>query len=252
MSTYNGTLKKWDKTGTKWDILYPKTTAANIISGTLDADRIPNLSADKITSGIFSSALIPAVALTNVTVTPSSLADYIAMAGGYTENQTSLQEGDVIISTADHKTYVHKGGATDGTVNDFYTLETPLDVIQSVNNKTGDVVLVPSDLGLGSVDNTADVDKVVASAGKLTTARNIAISGGATGSVSFDGSANVDIELTIEDDSHNHTIGNVDSLQGALDSKQDEIVVVTESFLSSMATIDLPDGYMAFEIPDPA
>ena len=40
---------------------------------------------------------------------------------------------------------------------------------------------------------------------KLTTPRNISVSGGATGNVSFDGSSDVDINLTIKDDSHKHS-----------------------------------------------
>lgn len=53
----------------------------------------------------------------------------------------------------------------------------------------------------------------------LTTARTIALSGDVSGSASFDGSANVTITATIADDSHNHTISNIDGLQTALDGK---------------------------------
>ena len=52
-------------------------------------------------------------------------------------------------------------------------------------------------VGLSNVDNTADSVKVVASAGKLTTARNITLSGDVSGSVNFDGSENVSITTTI-------------------------------------------------------
>ena len=58
--------------------------------------------------------------------------------------------------------------------------------------------LTKSDVGLGNVDNTADVNKVVKSAGKLTTARTITFYGtDATGSVSFDGSQDVSVTLTV-------------------------------------------------------
>lgn len=66
-----------------------------------------------------------------------------------------------------------------------------------------DVSLDKADLGLENVDNTADADKSVASANtassaaKLTAARTIALSGGATGTAtSFDGSANITIPVT--------------------------------------------------------
>lgn len=57
--------------------------------------------------------------------------------------------------------------------------------------------LTKSDVRLGNVDNTADANKVVASAGKLTTARTITIAGDATGSASFDGSANATITVDV-------------------------------------------------------
>lgn len=55
------------------------------------------------------------------------------------------------------------------------------------------------------------------SANKLTTARTITLSGDASGSVSFDGSGNVTLSVSVKDDSHNHTIANIDGLQDALD-----------------------------------
>jgi len=47
------------------------------------------------------------------------------------------------------------------------------DAVSMVNGKTGAVVLDKEDVGLGNVDNTADVNKKVLSATKLTTARKI-------------------------------------------------------------------------------
>lgn len=57
------------------------------------------------------------------------------------------------------------------------------------------------------------------SANKLATARTISLTGDVTGSTSFDGSGNVSITATVADDSHNHTIANVDGLQIILDGK---------------------------------
>ena len=67
--------------------------------------------------------------------------------------------------------------------------------VQSVAGKTGVVALVKADVGLGSVDNTADLAKNVLSATKLTNARTISATGDATWSVSFDGSANATAAL---------------------------------------------------------
>ena len=55
----------------------------------------------------------------------------------------------------------------------------------------------------------------------LTTARNIALTGDVTGSANFDGSSNISITATVADDSHNHTIANVDGLSASLANKVD-------------------------------
>lgn len=53
------------------------------------------------------------------------------------------------------------------------------------------------EVGLGKVDNTADAEKVVASAGKFTTARNIAIDGAVkAAAVSFNGTEDVTLQVT--------------------------------------------------------
>lgn len=52
-------------------------------------------------------------------------------------------------------------------------------------------------VGLEFAENTADIDKIVASAGKLTSARDINLSGDVSGTATFDGSANVDIAVTV-------------------------------------------------------
>lgn len=57
-------------------------------------------------------------------------------------------------------------------------------------------------------------------ADKWTTSRTLSLTGDASGSVSWDGSADATLSVTVNDDSHNHTIANVDGLQTALDGKQ--------------------------------
>lgn len=53
--------------GSSWDDIYPKTTASNIISGTLATARIPNLSANKITSDVLATARIPDLDASKIT-----------------------------------------------------------------------------------------------------------------------------------------------------------------------------------------
>ena len=58
-----------------------------------------------------------------------------------------------------------------------------------------------------------------ASASKWATARTLSLSGDASGSASIDGSANATLSVTVANNSHNHTIDNITSLQNALDAK---------------------------------
>lgn len=76
------------------------------------------------------------------------------------------------------------------------------------------------------------------SASKLATPRSITLSGDVSGTVNFDGSANVGITTTVADDSHNHIIGNVDGLQTALDAKQAVGSYVTTTSAQSLHSTD--------------
>lgn len=71
----------------------------------------------------------------------------------------------------------------------------------------------------GALDAKLGATANAVSASKLATARSITLAGDLSGSVSFDGSANVTITAAVVDDSHAHVIGNVDGLQAALDAK---------------------------------
>lgn len=68
-------------------------------------------------------------------------------------------------------------------------------------------------------DSKLDKAAAAVSAAKLTTARTLTFSGDVTGSVLFDGSANVTIDLQVADNSHQHAIANITGLQAALDDK---------------------------------
>ena len=84
-----------------------------------------------------------------------------------------------------------------------------------------------SQVGLSNVDNTSDATKNVLSATKLTTARAISLTGDVTGTVNFDGSADVSIAAVVADGSHVHgnsTITDVDWTK--ISNKPDPIVTV--------------------------
>lgn len=118
--------------------------------------------------------------------------------------------------------------------------------VLSVNGQTGVVNVSKTDVGLGNVDNTADVNKEVLSATKLATARTISLTSDVTGSASFNGSGNISITATVADNSHNHTLANISdfptavsatelsyldgttsNIQTQLNAKQDKLVSAT-------------------------
>lgn len=106
--------------------------------------------------------------------------------------------------------------------------------------------LAKGDVGLSNVDNTADSAKNVASAAKFTTARTISLNGDASGSASFDGSANVAITVTVADDSHNHIITNVDGLQDALNGA---IPTSQKGVANGVATLDSDGKVPTSQLP---
>ena len=78
-------------------------------------------------------------------------------------------------------------------------------------------------------------------------ARTITLAGDLSGSVSIRGDANVTLTAAVADDSHNHTIANVDGLQTALDGKVDDGQVLTNVpanavFTDTNTTYSVGDG----------
>lgn len=110
------------------------------------------------------------------------------------------------------------------------------------------VALVTSFTGYINISDTiADSTMIgnVTSASRLETARTISLSGDVTGSVSFDGSANVSIATTIADDSHNHVISNVDGLQDSLDSKANQSTTYTKVEVDNALALKVDDTEIA-------
>ena len=110
------------------------------------------------------------------------------------------ESGKIYIAIDTLKTYRWSGS--------IYTFITS-GAVDSVAGKTGVVTLVKADVGLGSVDNTADSTKAVASAAKWTTARSLSFTGDATGTGSVDGSANASFALTLANIATAGTYGKV-------------------------------------------
>ena len=148
---------------------YTKVTTdvkGRVTSGTtLVAADIPALDAAKITTGTIDAARLP------------SYVDDVLEGVNLAAFPVTGETGKIYVALDTNKTYRWSGSAyvyiTSGAVD-------------SVAGKTGVVTLVKADVGLDSVDNTADSAKSVASAATLTTARTI-------NGVSFNGSAAITV-----------------------------------------------------------
>jgi hypothetical protein len=77
----------------------------------------------------------------------------------------------------------------------------------NITTVTGSMTIQGAVNALGGISGALTGNAV--SASRLQTARTIALSGGAVGSVSFDGSANVSIAVTITNNGHTHTSANI-------------------------------------------
>jgi hypothetical protein len=131
-------------------------------------------------------------------------------------------------------------GGADDAYNTFLELQ---QMMQADDTQTADIISqlatkasIVHTHGISEVDGLQSAldgklgaTATAAAANKLAAARTIALTGDVTGSVAFDGSANVSITATIVDDSHNHVISNVDGLQAALDAKLDATAQAADS-----------------------
>lgn len=109
-------------------------TAAALNTGT-SSGNVPVLDAN----GKLDTSVIPALALTEITVVANEAA-MLAL---------SAQPGDVAVREDESKTYMLKQ-APASTLANWVELKTPADKVQSVNGKTGTVVLGTDDISEGS------------------------------------------------------------------------------------------------------
>ena len=148
------------------------------------------------------------------------------------DNLITLNSNEVSAPTQNGGIEIERGTATNKTL---------------VWNETDDKWTVGSETFVagtfeGSLTGNADT---ATSAGQLTTARTISLTGDVSGSTSFDGSGNVSITATVADDSHNHTISNIDGLQTEIDTKAELAGSASQAFSASTltaTTVDLGAG----------
>ena len=119
--------------------------------------------------------------ITNADIAANAAIDQSKIANLTADLASKATPNDINVKLAEHVSGAHK----------------TLTVGAKTYNGSTAIEITKDDIGLGNVDNTADADKSVASAAKLTTARTIGISGAVTGTAtSFDGSENVTIQTT--------------------------------------------------------
>jgi hypothetical protein len=150
-------------------------------------------------SGQISSAQLPAIAITSV-YTVASEAAQLAL---------TAQEGDVAVRTDESKSYIKNTG-TAGTMADWTLLQTPLDVVLSVNGNTGAVSITPASIGAAATSHTHAIAD--------TTGLQTALDGKAASS-------------------HTHAIADTTGLQTALDAKQDASVNLTTAAAQGTASV---------------
>ena len=151
---------------------------------------------------------------------------------------------DAILSTIPFKIHVQKNPCDKNKVeSDKKSLIDDILLIvdkakkaleEHINNFSNPHNVTKAQVGLGLAENTPDIEKNVNSAKKLTTARKInntlfdgtadittdkwgksrtvTLSGDVSGSKEIDGSSNVDISVTVKDNSHEHTVSNISDL----------------------------------------
>jgi hypothetical protein len=149
-----------------------------------------------------------------------------------------------IETSADHTTLDLKKGTTYLRITDGGSL--------TGANLTIDADLFPTSGDPIALDTTGNAGTATA----WETGRTITLTGDVTGtSTAFDGSSDLSFAVTVEDDSHNHTIANVDNLQTGLDAKAaldgavftGDVTIPSSQYLFFGKTASDTDGYASIQ-----
>ena len=179
------------------DVSTVSTNIANVNITATDISSVNNVSSNiadvnTVSDGI-ANVNIVSDSITNVNTVASNIVGLNSIVSNMPE-----------ILLADYNAAIATAKALEASNSAAASLQSSIDAEASASaatnhiaNKNNPHEVTKSQVGLGLVDNTADIDKVVASAGKLNTARNITLGGDVTGTVSFDGSADVTVVSTI-------------------------------------------------------
>jgi len=172
---------------------------------------VPSGSQIAIGSVVISGDPVVPASFGNVEVTGTGSFTDVTVSGNLTVSGTSTTVNTATLDVADINITVAKNATNAAQANgagltaaganatitysdsdDRWNMNKALIVATVYGNLTGNVT--------GNVTGTA---------GSLATTRYITLSGDATGNVGFNGSANVDMTVTVADNSHNHTSANI-------------------------------------------
>ena len=140
--------------------------------------------------------------------------EYDSVPSGTIDKTDSTYVKGTLISNLEGTVTGNVTGSVTGNASSATTLATSRTIGGVSFDGSADITL-PGVNAAGNQNTTGNAS----TATTLATARNIQLTGDVTGTASFDGSANTVITAVVQDDSHNHTIANVDNLQTSLNSK---------------------------------
>jgi len=200
-----------------------RSDQSDSISGTLTAtafggngSALTALNASNISTGTISNDRLPATITKNIsgnaaTATNANNLDNLNSTQFLRSDQSDTMSGTLTATAfsgnGSNLTSLNATNITSGTISDS---------------------ILPNSMS-SNITGNADT------ATRWASSRTITLAGDTTGSVSLNGSADVTLSVTIKDDSHNHTIANIDGLQTALDGK----VSSTNNFVTSNSVTEI-------------
>ena len=200
-----------------------RSDQSDSISGTLTAtafggngSALTALNASNISTGTISNDRLPATITKNIsgnaaTATNANNLDNLNSTQFLRSDQSDTMSGTLTATAfsgnGSNLTSLNATNITSGTISDS---------------------LLPNSMNSNITGNAA-------TATRWASSRTITLAGDTTGSVSLNGSADVTLSVTIKDDSHNHTIANIDGLQTALDAKAS----ATNNFITSNSVTEI-------------
>lgn len=153
--------------------------------------------------------------------------------GAVTKSHTQINNAVTDVANAASANTASQLVARDGSGNFAAGTITAALTGNVTGNVTGNLIGNVAGNVIGNVQGN-----ISGTAGSLANSQTIQLTGDVTGSATFNGTSTASITATVTDDSHNHTIANVDGLQTALDAKLENILNLSYPVGSIYITVD--------------